>query len=82
MQDANISGAPAPPVSNGCTTSKADKHDAWKACAAAGIAAGLAPGAPLSVTAIATPTNPVASLATVTPVEDDDWLFYGGRRFT
>jgi hypothetical protein len=60
---------------------KADKHDAWQARAAARIAAGLAPGAPLPAAAAA-PPNPVASLAAVTPVDEDDWLSYGGRRFT
>jgi hypothetical protein len=58
---------------------KADKYDAWQARAAARIAAGLAPGAPLPAAA-ATPPNPVASLAAVTPMDEDDWLFYGGRR--
>ena len=60
---------------------KADKHDAWQARAAARIAAGLTPGAPLPAAAAASP-NPVASLAAVTPVDDDDWLSYGGRCFT
>ena len=60
---------------------KADKHDAWKARAAARIAAGLTPGAPLPVTA-ANPATAVASLAAVTPEEDDDWLSFRGRRLT
>ena len=54
---------------------KADKHDAWNARTATRIAAGLAPGAPLPVTTAAAPANlatAVASLAAVTPKEEDD----------
>jgi hypothetical protein len=62
---------------------KADTHDSWKARADARIAAGLAPGAQLPAAAVtANPSTAVASLAAVTPEEDDDWLSYGGRRFT
>jgi hypothetical protein len=60
---------------------KADKHDVWQARDVARIAAGLAPGAPLPAAAAA-PPHLVASLAAVTPVDDDNWLSYGGCRFT
>jgi hypothetical protein len=66
---------------------KANKHDAWQARAAVSLLAYHFQPPPLPshswrTTSNRRPPNPVVSLAAVTPMDDDDWLSCGGRRFT